>query len=61
MWSCQAMMLWKKKLRARLMAISMTIPRVSSLSRLDTTNHAPNNPKMAPEAPAAAMYGGARK
>ena len=61
MWSCQAMMLWKKKLRARLMAIRMTIPRVSSFSRLDTTNHAPNSPKMAPEAPTAGEFGGARK
>ena len=44
MWSCHAMALWKKKLIARLMAISTTIPRVSRCSRLDTTNHAPNSP-----------------
>ena len=36
MWSCQAMMLWKKKLRAKLMAISITMPRVSRRLRLDT-------------------------
>src|SRR5437667_245004 len=40
MWSCQAMVLWKMKLSARLMAIRPTIPRVSSCSRLETTNQA---------------------
>ncbi len=43
------------------MAISATIPRVSRRSRLDTTNHAPNKPKMAPEAPTAGAFGAARK
>ena len=41
------------KLMARFSTIRKTMARVSSRSRLDTTNHAPNRPKMAPDAPSA--------
>src|SRR5438045_3865441 len=61
MWSCHAMALRKKKLSARLMAISTTIPRAARCSRLDTTNHAPNSPTMATEAPTAGKIGGGRE
>ena len=35
--------------------------RLSSRSRLDRTNQAPNRPKMAPEAPSADSVGGAKR
>ena len=59
MWSCQAMD-GTAKLMARLRTIRNMIPRLSSRSRLDSTNHAPNRPKMAPEAPSADWFGGAK-
>ena len=38
-----------------------TIARLSSRSRLDTTNQAPNNPKIAPDAPRADSVTGAMR
>ncbi len=45
------------KLITKLMAIRTTIPLASRRSRLATTNHAPNKPKMAPEAPTDGKFG----
>ena len=47
------------KLNARLIPISTRIPRLSICSRLETTNQAPNSPKIAPLAPSASSFCGA--
>jgi hypothetical protein len=47
------------KLKARLIPISTRIPLVSICNRLDTTNQAPNRPKIAPLAPSAGSLFGA--
>ncbi len=62
MWPCQLicceLISGSTNVKARLIAIRATTPRTSMLSRLPTTNVAPNNPKIAPDAPAVAEFSG---
>jgi eukaryotic-like serine/threonine-protein kinase len=57
MCACQAMMLCAAKLKPRFRTIRNTTWRESTRSRRDSTNQAPNRPKIAPDAPLAPWLG----